>query len=174
VIVFRHVDPRRPFLWETAGQPAGRWHAAGRGPAHYLADTPEGAWAEFLRHEEITDPADVTGIRRALWAIQIPDAPRARPKLPDRTLRGGTTSYARCQREAERLRKGGARGLVAPSAALEADGARGSRVDGGMKRGPAREPKVIVLFGGRPDLVGWAVVEEGRPSESLLEHVRHL
>lgn len=174
MIAFRHADPRRPFLWETAGQPAGRWHRDGRGPAHYLADTPDGAWAEFLRHEEITDPEDLAGVRRALWAIEIPDAPRSRPKLADRTLRGGLETYARCQREAERLRKGGARGLVAPSAALESKGARGNRVDGGPNPGRARTPRVIVLFGRRSDLVGWAVVEEGRPPAGILEHVRHL
>ena len=174
MIVFRHADPRLPFLWETAGQPSGRWHEAGKGPAHYLADTPEGAWAEFLRHEEITDAADLAGVRRAMWAIEIPDLPKARPKLPKGTLRGGTATYARCRREAERLRKGGATGLVAPSAALEPEGARGSRVDGGLKRGPAREPKVIVLFGRRPDLIGRAVVDKGRPPAELLAYVRYL
>ena len=67
MIVFRHADPRFPFLWETASQPSGRWHAAGQGPAHYLADTPFGAWAELLRHEEITDTADLAGVRRAIF-----------------------------------------------------------------------------------------------------------
>jgi hypothetical protein len=28
--------------------------------------TPDGAWAELLRHEEITDPEDAATIRRAL------------------------------------------------------------------------------------------------------------
>ena len=70
---FRHVDHRYPFLWETAAQPPGRWHANGEGPCQYLANTPDGAWAEFLRHEEITDPADLPGIARSLWAIEVPD-----------------------------------------------------------------------------------------------------
>ncbi|MEX2557149.1 MAG: RES family NAD+ phosphorylase [Actinomycetota bacterium] len=174
MIVFRHADPRRPFVWESAAQPSGRWHEAGRGPAHYLADTPAGAWAEFLRHEEITDPADLEGVRRAVWAIDIPELPEARPTLADRTLRGGTGTYPRCRREAERLRAGGAGGLVAPSAALEANGARGHVVDGGVKPGPAHAPRVIVLFGRRPDLVGRPVVEDGRPPRELLAHVRHL
>ena len=65
VIAFRHTDPRYPFLWECGSQPAGRWHAQGEGPAHYFNDTPDGAWAEFLRHEEITEPEDLSGIRRA-------------------------------------------------------------------------------------------------------------
>ena len=59
MIGFRQVDARYPFLWEDSRQPEGRWHAAGDGPAHYIADTPDGAWAEFLRHEEITDPDDL-------------------------------------------------------------------------------------------------------------------
>ena len=58
MIVFRQTDHRYPFLWESAEQPPGRWHGAGEGPAHYCADTPDGAWAEFLRHEEIGDAAD--------------------------------------------------------------------------------------------------------------------
>jgi hypothetical protein len=49
-------------LWEAASQPAARWHADGEGPAQYLADTPVGAWAEFLRHEGITDEADLSGV----------------------------------------------------------------------------------------------------------------
>ena len=52
MIVFRQADPRYPFLWSDVSQPAARWHAVGEGPAHYFADTPDGAWAELLRHEE--------------------------------------------------------------------------------------------------------------------------
>ena len=172
MIVFRHADPRLPFLWESADQPSARWHEAGRGPAHYLADTPDGAWAEFLRHEEITNPADLDGIRRALWAVEIPDVPSTKPKLHARTLRGGKNTYAACRREADRLRKRGATGLVALSAALAAGDARGKRVDGGVRPGPARDPRVIVLFGRRPDLVGWPVVDGGRPPAELLPRVK--
>ena len=173
MIVFRHADPRLPFLWESADQPSARWHEAGQGPAHYLADTPDGAWAEFLRHEEISDPTDLDGVRRALWAVEIPDLPTIRPKLPARSLRGGRSTYKTCRREADRLRKRGATGLVAPSAALAAGDARGKRVDAGVRPGPARDPKVIVLFGRRPDVVGWAVVDGGRPPNDLLPRVRH-
>ena len=74
MIAFRQCDARCPFLWEGAAQPEGRWHAAGEGPAHYFADTPDGAWADFLRHEEIRDAADLATIRRAIWAVDIGDA----------------------------------------------------------------------------------------------------
>ena len=71
MIAFRHCDRRWPFLWESAVQPQARWHGEGEGPVQYLADTPDGAWAEFLRHEEITDEADLAGVSRALWAVSV-------------------------------------------------------------------------------------------------------
>ena len=58
---FRHTDPRFPFLWAGASQPAGRWNRKGE-LTHYFNDTPDGAWAEFLRHEEIDDPEDLATI----------------------------------------------------------------------------------------------------------------
>src|SRR5262245_42104774 len=82
MMAFRQVDARYPFLWEDDRQPAGRWHADGDGPAHYFSDTPDGAWAEFLRHEEITDHRDLATIRRQLWAVDIGDAAFERVDLP--------------------------------------------------------------------------------------------
>lgn len=174
MIVFRQTDPRFPFLWEDASQPEGRWHAPGDGPVHYFADTPDGAWAELLRHEEITDPLDVLTIRRAIWAVEIPDGPYTEPRLPMRTLTGGAESYPRCQAEARRLRAEGERSLTAPSAALLPGRARGVRVDAGLQDGPPRDGRVFALFGARPDLVGWAAAAEGRPAPSLLSSVRSL
>jgi RES domain len=175
VIVFRHTDPRFPFLWETAGQPAGRWNAEGDGPVHTFADTPEGAWAELLRHEEITDPLDVAEIRRSLWAVDVGTSlPGARPRLPRATMTGGPRSYPACRTESARLRERGTPGFTAPSAALVRGGAHGWRVEGGLRPGPSRDGRVLVLFGPRPDLLGWEAVYEGRPSEKLLRRVRRL
>jgi hypothetical protein len=173
VIAFRHVDARFPFLWESELQPEGRWHAEGQGPVQYFADTPDGAWAELLRHEEIRDEADLATIRRALWAVELPDEPLAKPVLPPRVLRGGRASYAACQEEARRLRARGAKGLVAPSAALHDAAAGGWRVAGGLKPARERSGKVIVLFGRRPDVVGWSAAAEGRPHRTLFAKVRH-
>jgi len=174
VIVFRHADPRFPFLWESAAQPPGRWHDAGEGPVHYLAETPDGAWAEFLRHEGITDPADLGGIERGIWAIDVPALPRRRPKLPAALLRGGPASYGACRDEARRLRGRGVRGIAAPSAALMPRTASGFRTEGGLRRGPRRRERVFVLFGPRPNLVGWAACTTGRPRDDLLPRVRPL
>ncbi|MGB7563254.1 MAG: hypothetical protein WBM08_00720 [Prochlorococcaceae cyanobacterium] len=33
------------------------------------ASSPGVAWAEWLRHEEIKDPADLEGIAASLWAV---------------------------------------------------------------------------------------------------------
>jgi hypothetical protein len=170
---FRHTDPRYPFLWEDAAQPAARWHGLGEGPVHYFCDTPEGAWAEFLRHEEIKDPGDVATIRRALWAVELGNEPCQEPDLPPETLTGGPETYPRCQAEAHRLQRLVAVRIMAPSAALLPGAARGWRVDGGLQPGPPRDGKVIVLFGSRPDVVGWAAVAEGRPREDLLSRVYH-
>ncbi len=174
MIGFRHADPRYPFLWEGAHQPAARWHAAGHGPVHYFSDTPDGAWAEFLRHEEISDPDDLRTIRRALWAVDLGDMPLAVPDLPPATLTGGYASHGACQAEAHRLRQRGEGGLQAPAAALLPGGARGWRVDGGLQPGPARDGVVFVLFGRRTDLVGWRATAAGRPGEELLAAIRHL
>src|SRR5215510_2826312 len=171
MIGFRHTDPRYPFLWEEASQPAARWHAAGEGPVHYFCDTPDGAWAEFLRHEEITDPEDLLTIRRTLWAVDLGDERSQSVNLPMETLTGGPETYAACQDEAQRLRQEGVRRLVAPSGALLAGGAQGWRVDGGLQPGPLRDGLVIILFGPRPDLVGWPAAREGRPGEELLSRV---
>ncbi len=174
MIAFRHADPRHAFLWEEASQPEARWHGPGEGPVQYLCDTPDGAWAEFLRHEEIRDPEELATVRRTLWAVKLGDEATYEPHLPPEVLTGGPDTYAVCREEARRLRRLGARRVVAPSAALLRGAARGWRVDGGLQPGPDRDAKVVVLFGRRPDIVGWAAATEGRPGEELLPFVRHL
>lgn len=172
MIVFRHADPRFPFLREDSAQPEGRWNTPGQ-LTHYFTDTADGAWAEFLRHEEISDPEDLATVRRALWAVEISDPPLQQPDLAPETLTGGRESWLDCQREADRLRNGGAPGLTAPSAALHSGGAHGWRVDRGLQPGPAKDGIVLVLFGRRPDFVGWQTTAAGHPGEELLARVRH-
>jgi hypothetical protein len=174
MIVFRQADARYPFLWEGPNQPAGRWHAHGDGPAHYFADTPDGAWAELLRHEEITEPADLATVRRRMWAVMIADDDGAPVRLPHDVITGGLESYPRCQAEARRLRDAGARRLVAPSAALASGGASGTVIDDGPRTGPPKDGMVLVLFGPPDGIVGWIAGDAARPAEDLLPRVRHL
>ena len=170
MIAFRHADPRFPFLREDPSQHAGRWNGAGE-LTHYFCDTPDGAWAEFLRHEEIDGPQDLPAIRRALWAVDIGDVPSLQPDLPRETLTGGRDSWPTCQHWA-RERRSAVEGIAAPSAALQSGGAHGWRVDGGLRPGPVRDGTVIALFGLRADLVGWVATVGGCPGEELLASVR--
>ena len=174
MIVFRQADPRYPFLWSDASQPPARWHAQGEGPAHYFADTPDGAWAELLRHEEITTAEDAATLRRALWAVDIGHAPLKAVSLKANVLTGGRDTYWACQAHARRLRARGARRLVAPSAALLPGGAAGREVDDGIERtAQPRDGRVIVIFGPPGKLVGWKAIERGGPPQDVLPRVRH-
>lgn len=173
--VFCHADARFAFFWETSGQPAARWHGAGEGPAQYVADTSDGAWAEFLRHEEITEADDLVGIARSLWVIEIPDDELAQAVVIDSPeASGGLDSHPTCQEIARQHRAAGASTLRAPSAALVPGGARGEHACGGLVEAGDRNGIVWVLFGRRPNARGWRVVEAGRPSERVLGLVRHL
>lgn len=175
MIVYRHADPRFPFLWENADQLPARWHAPGEGPVQYFADTPDGAWAEFLRHEGITKESEVANVRRALWAVNVPDdLPAQVPRLDQKLLTGGLNTYAECRKEARRLRNNGAPALRAPSAALLPGSARGWKVHGGLQPAVARDGTVLVVFGSRPDFVGWIAAFAARPRSDLLMYVRQL
>jgi hypothetical protein len=176
MIGFRQCDPRFPLLWEGSSQPAGRWHADGEGPAHYFADTPDGAWAEFLRHEEITDPADLATIRRAIWAIDVGEAPAVRVDVPAGAIEGAAprSGYDACQAAARQQRAAGHQRLDVPSAALLPGGARGRRVEDGGDTAP-RDGHVVVLFGDPRELKlqGWPAAVAGAPSPDLLPRVAH-
>lgn len=173
MIVFRQVDARYPFLWADASQPAARWHADGEGPAHYFADTPDGAWAEFLRHEEITNAEDLPSIRRQMWAVEVDDSPSEQVTLSPEVLTGGSDSYARCQEAARAARARGVRRLVAMSAALKPGGARGVHLDNDAPQGEPRDGFTIVIFDSPTHLTAWAACVDGRPADYLLDRVRH-
>lgn len=176
MILFRHCDQRFPFLWETADQAAARWHGDGEGPVQYFSDTPSGAWAEFLRHEGISDERDLEGVQRALWAVDVPLQGKriAEPALRSSVLLGGLLSYERCRIEARRLRAEGVQAIKAPSAALKSGGAGGWKVDGGEREADPRDGTTYALFGQQPTCTGWPVVDAGAPPVRVLSRVRHL
>ncbi|MDQ3937625.1 MAG: RES family NAD+ phosphorylase [Chloroflexota bacterium] len=175
MIVYRNTDVDVPFFWESDGQPAARWHGEGEGPVQYASSNPSAAWAEFLRHAGITDPADLAGVERAIWVIEIPDdEPTGSPALPIGTLTGDERSYRACQAEARRLRDGGSTRLIAPSAAVLLGTPSGWRTDGELQRGPPADQYTIVLFGKRPDVTGWIASAPGRPEPEIVERVRFL
>lgn len=142
-----------------------------------MSDTPDAAWAEFLRHEEISDEADLAGVERSLWAVEIDESEEhiAQPRLFRRLLTGGTETYDECRREARRLRRRGATALVAPAAGLMPGSGGGQQVRGlKLIEAPPRDGRTLALFGARPELRGWQCVEAGRPNARVLALVNHL
>jgi RES domain len=177
VIGYRHCDPRFPFLWQSRTQAAARWHGPDEGPANYFADTPTGAWAEFLRHEGITDEADLAGVRRSLWAVEIPDATinkAAQPKLPGTSLFGDEKTYPICQAAARKLRAAGATALRTRGAALLPGEARGWLASAGVSRDSKPRHGMVWVHFGVCAFVGWVVVEAGAPPAAVLPMVRVL
>lgn len=174
MILYRQTDPNYPFLWEGTEQPTMRWHGQGHGPAHYFSTTADGAWAEFLRHEEITDPRDLEGIRgRAVWIVETEEVPRTDIDLPDAVLSGGVDTWPQCQREAARLRRErGVAALRVPSAALRSPGAKVFRVGGGVHTEDVAT-EVVVMYGPQPHLRA-QLAALGRPHPTLLARVRPL
>jgi len=171
---FRHCDSRYPFLRTDSTQPEARWHAAGTGPANYFADTAAGAWAEFLRHEGITDPVDLGGVARSLWVVDLPETGYGAASLALNVLTGDLSSYPACQAEAAALRATGIERIEAPSAALLPDSARGWIADPDERESPsARDGVVWVVFGSAPNLIGWPAVEAGAPPARVLPLVHH-
>jgi len=172
---FRNTDIDTPFFWTSARQPAARWHAAGEGPVQYLSTSPDASWAEFLRHQGIADPADLAGIERTMWAVELDDAdPEVRPTLPADTMTGDVASYSACQAEAGDLRGGGATRINAPCAAKDPASPRGWVSDPDLRPGPPDDDRTIVLVGPRPRNVGHITAHVGRPHPSLLPFVRLL
>ena len=160
-IGFRHADHRYPFLWETAAQPPGRWHADGEGPCQYLADTPTGP-GPSSSGTKITDPADLAGITRSLWAIDVPDSVLAdsrRAAAPDMT--GGPESYPACQDYARAQRSRGVTDLIAPSAALLPGAAGGQVTDNGLRDAENRDGATWVRARAGP---AWVARRGPRPS----------
>ncbi|MGH2759657.1 MAG: RES domain-containing protein [Actinomycetota bacterium] len=172
-VAFRVADRRWPFLWTDDTQPEGRWHGIGEGPCHYLSNTAEAAWAEYLRHAGIRDRDEIEDVERSLWMVLL-DPPTTDPDLPDATLTGNRATYPRCQEQARRLRARGAVGLRAPAAALLPPGAA---VYGVSASGQHLADKVAgltyAMFGYTERLRGLPVAE-GRPDPSVLPRVRHL
>jgi hypothetical protein len=158
MILYRHTPKDYPFIWESSDQPAGRWHAPGEGPVHYFADTPDGAWAEFLRHNEI-DPDELQYIERAFWVIDVDIKPVSVTSygVPYETLTGDKRSYPSCQKLARQLRENGISAIVAPSAALRQGAAHGWRMDDGIKTATPRNGNVFVVFSQIPQAVAWII-----------------
>ncbi len=172
LVAFRQTDYDVPFWARDNSQP-GRWNVIGDPPTQYWSLHPDGAWAEFLRQEELTAVGDLERLRRPIWVCRISLAPLADLRRADERARWSVTpddlidsDWTRCQRLAGTLREHGIAGVIAPSAAIAGH-------DSLTVFGPRR----AIDLHRRPVLhstVPAAVVARGAPDPALLDRIRRV
>jgi RES domain-containing protein len=121
---YRWADYDTP-LWVRPNSSAQRWNGTREVPAQYLSLSPEGAWAELIRCEDLTSPAEVRLVRMPMWVLSVHETRIADYATFEKAEAAGfprealvDDDHERCRAEAARLRERGFRGVLAPSAAL--------------------------------------------------------
>ncbi|HXE44853.1 MAG TPA: RES family NAD+ phosphorylase [Conexibacter sp.] len=112
-------------LWARPNSSAQRWNRTREAPTQYLSLTPEGAWAELIRTEDLTSVVAVRLVSMPLWALQVRETRVADYATFEKAEAAGfppealvDEDHERCRAEGTRLRARGFRGVLAPSAAL--------------------------------------------------------
>lgn len=169
LVAFRFCSYDVPF-WVRPNTRPGRWHLAGAEPTQYWSLTPEGAWAELIRYEELRTEEELDEIRTAMWVCRLPHtglADLTDAEVRDRynlTVKDLTAdAWDACQRAAGEIRRE-ARGVLAPSAAL-ADTVNVTLF------GPRR----VIAFQRMPALasaIPGAIAAIGRPPHGLVGRVQ--
>lgn len=124
VIAFRWTDYDVPF-WARENSRDGRWNYADQGITQYWSLTPEAAWAELVRAEDLRTEEDLDEVRMPIWIARIPSLGLVDLRTPDGRGKYGISAdaltdsdWTPCQEVAADLRKRGSRGVMTPSAAL--------------------------------------------------------
>lgn len=112
-------------LWVRANTTDERWHGAGDGTTQYLSATPDGAWAELIRNENLRSDADLSLVSMPLWQVQVEQAHIADYGDFETAERAGfdpefliADDHSACRAEGRRLKAAGFAGVLYPSAAL--------------------------------------------------------
>lgn len=166
---FRWSSYDVPF-WGRANTRDGRWNYADMESTQYWSLTPEAAWAELIRHENLLTEQDLELVRMPFWVCRVSSAMLVDLTLSEERERFGVTTddlidddWQPCQELAVTLRDQ-VRGVVAPCAALP-------------------QHNNLTLFGrrrainweSRPALASTVPTSQaaiGRPPEGLLDRVR--
>jgi len=169
-VAFRYADYDTP-LWSRPNTEDGRWNIGRTEATQYLSLSPDGSWADRIRHENLRTEIDVALIRMPLWVVKVSEERIADYGTFEKAEAAGFPTDAlvdddweRCQAEVKRLKDLGFRGVLSPAAALPGDTA-------------------LTLFGGRyavdwdeaPGLVSAVpakIVTIGAPPAGLVERVR--
>jgi RES domain-containing protein len=171
VTLFRYTDYDVPF-WARTNSRAGRWHRRGDAPTQYWSMTPEAAWAELIRAENLHSEAEVDLVRMPMWACRVPMVGLVDLTDIDVQHAQGITElemvgddWAPCQALGVKLRDARA-GVIAPCAAL--DGHANATIFGGRRAIDWRDRPALART------VPATVVAIGRPPGGLVERVRRL
>lgn len=169
---FRYSSYDVPF-WVRSNSTDERWHVSGEGSTQYLSATPDGAWAELIRNENLRSEADLTLVAMPLWQARVEQGGIADYRDFGTAAAAGfdpasliDDDHTACQAEGRRLREAGFAGIAYPSAALPGE-------------------QNIVLFGPRI-LLPWGAPHRlasgipasrltvGSPPPDLVPRVRHV
>jgi len=169
---FRYSSYDVPF-WARSNTSDERWHSAGDGATQYLSATPDGAWAELIRSDNLRSDADLALVQMPLWQAMIEQVHIADYSDFETAERANFNpealvddEQAACRAEGRRLREAGFAGVLYPSAALPGE-------------------QNLVLFGPRI-LLPWGAARRlasgipainltvGSPPRELLARVRHV
>lgn len=168
-VLFRYSSCDVPF-WVLPNTGPGRWNVAGDPPTQYWSGSPDAAWAELIRSEELRTEAEVDLVSMPLWVCRFPfaelvdlrdDAAQRAAGLALEDLIG--ESWSACQRAGAVLRQSH-RGVIAPAAAL--DGHENVTIFGPKRMIDWRERHALA------SAVPAAVVAVGKPRAGLVERVR--
>jgi len=169
LVGFRYCSYDVPF-WVRPNTRGQRWNLPLEGPTQYWSLTPDGAWAEHIRFNDIVTEAELDEVRMPVWVCRLPSTglldlrdagvrDRYHLTLADLTA----NDWSACQRAATTMRAAGARGVLSPSAAL-----------GEATNVALFGPRRAIALDRRPALasaVPAAVVAIGRPPRDLLDRV---
>jgi RES domain len=134
--------------------------------------TPEAAWAELGRAENLRTDAEFSTVFATIWAVQIDEARVADYSTFERAELAGFApdaliddDYLRCQNEARRLQEAAFQGVIAPSAALP--GAQSLTLFGPRVRSEWGQPALLASS------VPCCAVARGSPATAVAERIRH-
>lgn len=169
LVAFRYSSYDVPF-WVRPNTRPGRWHVVGDPPTQYWSLTPEAAWAEHIRFEELRSEAELDEVRMPIWVCRLSSMnlldlfdPAVRDHYGLTVADLTSDDWSACQQAGAVMRSEGARGVLGPCAAL----GNGMNV---TLFGPRR----AIDFDRRPALASVspaALVAIGRPPRDLLHRV---
>jgi hypothetical protein len=168
--LFRYTSYDVPF-WVRPNSRSGRWHVSGDPPTQYWSMTPDAAWAELIRSENLRTEAELDELRMPIWACRYPASNlvdfgehHACERLGISATELVADDCSPCQALGRRLRIDSCPGVIAPCVAL--DGHWNVTLFGARRQIDWRDRPALART------VPATVVSVGRPRRNLINEVR--